>query len=126
AFFALYIVIIFLALGLGALFTVAASVMPAWLYGTLIFIVVAAIVVGVIILALAVAARIMFIPHAIMIEGLNAGAAIGRSFTLGKGSWYRILGILLFDYFVYGSLSMAMLVPVAIVAYLFGILAVGN
>src|SRR5882724_500132 len=126
AFFVLYIIVIFLALGVGALFALAASTLPPWLYGTIIFIVVAAIVVGVIILALAVAARIMFIPHAIMIEGLNAGAAIGRSFSLGKGNWYRILGILLFDYFVYGSLSMAMLVPVAIVAYLFGVLDVGN
>jgi hypothetical protein len=124
AVFVLYIVIIFVAIGLGALFAVASSSFPPWLYGTIIFIVVTALIIGVVIVALAVAARIMFIPHAIMIEGLNAGAAIGRSFSLGKGNWYRILGILLFDYFVYGSLSMAMLVPVAIVAYLMGLLEI--
>jgi len=126
AFFVLYIIVIFLALGLAALFAVAANTLPAWLYGTLIFIVVAAIVIGVLILGLAVAARIMFIPHAIMIEGLNAGAAIGRSFSLGKGNWYRILGILLFDYFVYGSISMAMLVPVGIALYLLGFFEVSQ
>ena len=126
AFFALYIALIFIGFLLALVFTVAVQALPPWLYGTLIVIIVIALAVGAAILMLVAASRIIFIPHAIMIEGLNACSAVGRSFSLGKNNWYRLLGIILFYYFVTGSIAMALLTPIAIIVYLAGLVDIGN
>src|SRR5581483_4319981 len=80
ALFALYIVVAIFAILFAFIFGAMGSALPSWLAGTIITIFVIALIVGIIIVGLAVVARLMFVPHAIMIEGLNAGAALGRSF----------------------------------------------
>jgi len=126
AFFALYIVLVVVAILLSVVFAALASAVPGWVLGTFVTLVIIAAAAGLFVLALAVIARLMFIPHAIMIEGLNAGSALSRSFNLGKGNWYKVLGITLFDYFVTFSTAMAFFVIVLLIAYLVGLFTITN
>jgi hypothetical protein len=68
-------------------------------------------------------ARIVFIPHAIMIEGCGAGAALTRAMSLGAKNWHRVLGILAFSYFASWSLVAAVLTPLLVGLWLTGYLS---
>lgn len=64
--------------------------------------------------------RLVFIPHAIMIEGCSGGAALARSMSLGARNWNRVLAILAFSYFASWSLAAAVLAPVLLLLWLSG------
>lgn len=70
-----------------------------------------------------VIARVVFIPQAIMIEGGNAATAVGRAMILGGRNWNRVLGILLFSYFVSYSITAAVVVAFALPLWLTGYLS---
>jgi len=61
---------------------------------------------------LLLAARIVFVPGALMIEGRSAVGAFGRSFQLGGGrTWLRLGLIALFSYFVNLAVFFALVEP---------------
>jgi hypothetical protein len=69
-----------------------------------------------------VAARVVFLPQIVMIEGQSAGNALGRAIRLGKGNWYRVGAIALFTYFVSLSLLAAFTFPMLTALYFSGVL----
>src|SRR5262249_7196957 len=72
-------------------------------------------------LILLVAARVVFVPDALMIEGRSAAAAFGRAFQLGGGrTWYRLGMIAIFSYFVSLATFMALLEPLLLIFWING------
>ncbi|HEX8183262.1 MAG TPA: zinc ribbon domain-containing protein, partial [Blastocatellia bacterium] len=67
-------------------------------------------------------ARIIFLPHVVMIEGQSAGSAVGRAMRLGGRNSLKVGAILLFTYFVSLSLMAALTLPVLAGLYLAGLL----
>jgi hypothetical protein len=86
--------------------------MPQWLGVALLIIFSLLAVAAGVALVLIVAARVVFLPQVLMIEGMSAGSSLGRSISLGQGNWYRVGAILLFTYFVSLSLLAALTLPV--------------
>src|SRR5262249_17254280 len=113
AFFVLGVVFVVLFMGLAFLVGLgSAAGLPPWLG------VIATAVFGfgsVLLFAalmLLVAARVVFVPDALMIEGRSAAAAFGRAFQLGGGrTWYRLGMIAIFSYFVSLATLTALLEP---------------
>ncbi|MEW6128373.1 MAG: zinc-ribbon domain-containing protein [Acidobacteriota bacterium] len=101
----------------------ASSGIPAWLAGLFAGIV-ALVVIGLGIGAmLVVLSRVVFLPQIVMIEGQSPGQAISRAMQLGKGNWYKVGAILLFNYFISLSLLTAITLPVMLVLYFADILS---
>jgi hypothetical protein len=98
----------------------AGTGMPPWLGVALLIIFSLLAVAAGIALFLIVAARIIFLPQVLMIEGMTAGSSLGRSISLGQGNWYRVGAILLFTYFVSLSMLAALTLPVILGIELFG------
>jgi hypothetical protein len=127
AFSVLYFAFILLALlallimGLvgGAVSTAQA---PRWFVGTIITLTVLAVVAAGIFVLLVVISRIIFMPQVIMIEGLNAGQAVGRAIKLGAKNWFKVGAVVAFIYFVSVSLLASLTLPVLAVLYLLGYL----
>jgi hypothetical protein len=90
----------------------ASTAMPQWLGVALLIVFSLVAVAGGVCLFLIVAARIIFLPQVLMIEGMSAGSSLGRSISLGQGNWYRVGAILLFTYFVSLSMLAALTLPV--------------
>jgi hypothetical protein len=101
---------------------IAASGLPQWIATVMLVITLVVAVAGTIFLVLIVAARLIFLPLVVMIEGESAGNALGRAKRLGKGNWYRVAGISAFTYFVSFSLLSALTLPVLAGLYLAGVL----
>jgi len=121
----LYVVFSIVVVGLVLVTSVLAGVMtamqlPQWVTITLFVILALAVLAALIFLACQIAARVIFLPQIVMIEGESAGSAIGRAFRLGKGNWYRVGAILLFTYFVSLSLLSALMLPLLAGLYLAG------
>jgi hypothetical protein len=99
----------------------AAAGMPNWISGTIVTIVVlAAVALGIFIILLVVS-RFIFMPQIMMLEGLKAGAALGRAVRLGGGNWYKVGAIGLFTYFISLSLLAALTLPMIAVMELLGV-----
>ena len=107
-FFAVFMVV---ALVIGV---TATAGMPQWLGVALLIIFSLLAVAAGIALFLIVAARVVFLPQVLMIEGMTAGSSLGRSISLGQGNWYRVGAILLFTYFVSLSMLAALTLPVIV------------
>ena len=90
----------------------AGAGMPPWLGVALLIIFSILAVAGGVALLLIVAARVVFLPQVLMIEGLSAGSSLGRAISLGQSNWYRVGAILLFTYFVSLSMLAALTLPV--------------
>ena len=114
--FALFLIV---ALIVGA---VAAAQLPQWVATvTLTLSVIVAVALGLLLICV-VAARVVFLPQIVMIEGESAGNALGRAMRLGKGNWYRVAAIVVFTYFVSLSLLAAITLPVFFGLYMSGML----
>lgn len=101
----------------------AASGIPAWL-AALFAGLLAAVVIGLgIAVMLMVASRVIFLPQVVMIEGQSPGQALGRAMQLGKGNWYKVGAILLFNYFISLSLLTAITLPVLAALYFTDVLS---
>jgi hypothetical protein len=95
----------------------AASGIPAWLAGLFAGLF-ALIIIGLgIAVMLVVASRVIFLPQVVMIEGQSPGQALGRAMQLGKGNWYKVGAIILFNYFISLSLLTAITLPVLAILY---------
>ncbi|MFY9608626.1 MAG: hypothetical protein WAU45_08450 [Blastocatellia bacterium] len=97
-----------------------AAQLPQWATITLVVIVTLAFLAAAIFLVCQIVARVVFMPHVVMIEGESAGSALARAIRLGKGNWHRVGAILLFTYFVSLSILSAMTLPVLAGLYLAG------
>lgn len=123
AYIAVAIVVFLLIMVVGLIIgAIGASGLPAWIATVMLVITVVVAVAGIIFLVLIVAARLIFLPMVVMIEGESAGNALGRAMRLGKGNWYRLAGISAFAYFVSFSLLSALTLPVLAGLYLAGVL----
>lgn len=123
AYFAVAIVIfvIFLAVALivGA---IGAAQLPPWISTVILTLtIIVAVALGLLLICV-VAARVVFLPQIVMIEGESAGNALGRAIRLGKGNWYRVAAIVVFTYFVSLSLLAALTLPVFFGLYLAGMM----
>ena len=107
-FFAVFMVV---ALMIGL---TAGAGFPPWLGVVLLVLFSLLAVAGGVALFLIVAARVVFLPQVLMIEGMSAGSSLGRSISLGEGNWYRVGAILLFTHFVSLSLLAALTLPVLV------------
>jgi hypothetical protein len=114
-----FVMFLLVALIVGA---VAAAQMPQWVATVALTITVLVAVAASILLILVVAARVVFLPQVVMIEGESAANALGRAIRLGKGNWYRVGAIVIFTYFVSFSLLAALTLPVLVGLYLAGIM----
>ena len=104
------------AIGLGA-----ATGLPPWLGATVSAILIIGAVLLFLSLVLVMAARVVFVPCAAMIEGRSAAAAFGRAFQLGGGrTWYRLGMIAVFSYFVSLSILAALVEPLLVVFWING------
>jgi hypothetical protein len=118
--FSIVLVILVMIVGVIAGLTSAAA-LPRWVAGGIFTIVVlAAISLGLFII-LHVVSRFVFLPQALMIEGLKAGNAFGRATRLGGGNWHKLGAILLFTYFISFSLLAALTEPLLAVLGYFGL-----
>jgi hypothetical protein len=117
------IIILFLALIVGAIIGVIVALgMPQWAVTSItVAIVLVAIAAGLFIVSMLVA-RIIFLPHVVMIEGQSAGSAIGRAISLGRKNSFKVGAILMFTYFVSLSLMAALTLPVLAGLFLTGFL----
>lgn len=121
----LYIIFSVVAYGLAAAVVLLAWVsssakLPTWLAATVIVILAVAALAGGIIALLMALARFMFLPQVVMIEGLSAGAALGRAIKLGAKNWYRIGAVFLFTTLIQMSLLEAFLLPLGLALYFAG------
>ena len=66
-----------------------------------------------------VAVRLMFAPCVIMLEGTGVLASVGRSWRLTKGTFWRLLGIMLLTVILVGALVGILSVPFSMVSGLF-------
>jgi hypothetical protein len=115
----LFVLILIASLLIGV---ITAAQLPQWVtVVTLTITVIVAVAAGLLLICV-VTARLIFIPQIVMIEGESAGNAIGRAIRLGKGNWYRVAAIMLFTYFINGSLLAALTLPVLFGLYLAGVL----
>jgi len=109
-FFVLFMVLAF-SIGLGS-----QTGLPAWLGATISTILIVGSILVFLSLILLVAARVVFVPCAAMIEGRSAAAAFGRAFQLGGGrTWYRLGMIGAFSYFVSLSILAALVEPLLVI-----------
>jgi hypothetical protein len=127
-----------IAAGIGVAFFVVASVvsmafimvaaifvaigLPTWLNTLVVVLAIISAAAIVVIAALSILSRFVFMPQIVMIEGESAGGALGRAFRLGGKNWYRVGAIILFTYFVTYSLKMALTLPMLGVLQLAGLL----
>lgn len=101
---------------------IAAARLPQWIATVaLVLLVIVAVALSLLLISM-VAARVVFLPQIVMIEGQSAGNALGRAIRLGKGNWYRVAAIALFTYFVSMSLLAAFSLPVLTALYFWGVL----
>jgi hypothetical protein len=101
----------------------AASGIPAWLAGLFAGLL-ALVVIGLgIAVMLVVASRVIFLPQVVMIEGQSPAQALGRAMQLGKGNWYKVGAIILFNYFISLSLLTAITLPVLAALYFADVLS---
>lgn len=123
AYIAVAIVLFILIMAVGLIVgAIAASGLPQWIATVILVITVIVVVAAVLLLVCVVAARLVFLPQVVMIEGEPAGNALGRAIRLGKGNWYRVGAISAFTYFVSFSLLSALTLPVLAGLYLAGVL----
>src|SRR5262249_5621576 len=116
--------VVFVVLFMGLAFVVglgSAAGLPTWLGA----IASAVLIIGSMLLfaalTLLVAARVIFVPTALMIEGRSAAAAFGRAFQLGGGrTWYRLGMIAVFSYFVSLATLAALLEPLLVIFWMNG------
>ncbi len=128
ALFVLYIlfsIVLFVAiLIMGVIIGLTASAqMPRWLASTIIVITVLVVLALGIFVLLLILSRIAFLPQVVMIEGQRVGNALGRAIRLGAKNWYKVGAIVLFIYFVSGSLLAALTLPVLAGIHLLGLLS---
>jgi hypothetical protein len=109
------LVVVFFVMFMGLAFVVglgSAAGLPTWLGAILSGILILGSVLLFVALVLLVAARVVFVPNALMIEGRSAGGAFGRAFQLGGGrTWYRLGMIGAFSYFVNIATFFALVEP---------------
>jgi hypothetical protein len=117
--FVLFLLIMVVGLIIGA---IASSGLPQWIATTMLIVTVVVAVAAILFLVSIVAARLVFFPQVVMIEGESAGNALGRAMRLGKGNWYRVAAIAAFTYFVSLSLFSALTLPLLVALYLADVL----
>lgn len=117
--FVLFLLMMAVGLIIGA---IASSGLPQWIATVMLIVTVVVALAAVLFLVCIVAARLVFLPQVVMIEGESAGNAVGRAIRLGKGNWYRVAAIGAFTYFVSISLFSALTLPVLAALYLAGVL----
>lgn len=105
------LIVVFSAIALSA-------VAPVWLTGT--FIVGVLTVTGLLAIWIFffLAARVAYVPQALLVEGKGIGASIGRSFSLAKGNVRRLMAMAIFTSFATNSALMILIVPLGWIAYL--------
>lgn len=116
----LFVIFLLVALIVGV---IAAAGLPQWVATVALIVTVIVALALSLLLICVVAARVVFLPQIVMIEGQSAGNALGRAIRLGKGNWYRVGAIALFTYFVSLSLLAAFTLPVATALYFSGVLS---
>lgn len=123
AYFIVGIVLVLFTMAVGLIIgAIASSGLPQWITTVLLIVIVVGSVAVVLFLVCIVAARLVFLPQIVMIEGESAINAVGRAGRLGKGNWYRVAAIAAFTYFVSISLFSALTLPVLAALYLSGVL----
>lgn len=70
--------------------------------------------------------RIYFAMPAIVLERLKVGQALGRSWRLTRGSWWRLFGIILLANILVGIISNLLSMPFGVAAFIPAILADGE
>ena len=117
ALMALYMVAIILVFGSLAFM----QVLPGWLGAIIAGIgMIAAIAIGLIIFFM-LAARVAYVPQALLVEGKTVFASIGRSLTLASGNVRRLMAMALFTTFATYSALMLLIIPLGWYAYLNGV-----
>ncbi|MDQ5844190.1 MAG: hypothetical protein M3539_02720 [Acidobacteriota bacterium] len=117
AFFAWYIVVIFITLGAVFLGQWA----PVWIsaiIGVVGFLAGTSIAVW---LFFFMAGRIAYVPQVMLVEGKRVFESVSRSFTLAKGNVRRLMGMTLFIIFATYSALMILVIPLGWYGYLNGI-----
>ena len=115
----LFVLILVVGLIIGV---IAVAGLPQWVATVIMILTVLVALAISIFLICFVAARVVFLPQIVMIEGESAGNALSRAIRLGKGNWYRVGAIILFTYFVSLSLLSALTLPVLAALYMYGVL----
>jgi hypothetical protein len=122
--FGVVLVIAFFVLFMGLAFLVglgSALGLPPWLGALVSFLVMLASAFLFVAIGLLMAARIIFVPDALMIEGRSSTAAFGRAMQLGGGrTWYRLGMIVLFTYFINLAVLTALMEPLGIAFWMNG------
>lgn len=67
------------------------------------------------------AARVAYVPQAILVEGRGVFSAIGRSFSLASGNVKRLMAMTLFTFFATYSALMLLIIPLGWYGYLNGV-----
>lgn len=112
-----YIATVVFVIGAVALVQIA----PGWFAALVGIIVTMGLTFGALWLAALAASRVACVPQVMLVEGRDVFGAIGRSFTLGRGSVRRLLAMALFGWFGAYSALMILIIPLGWYAYLHGI-----
>ncbi|MFL6276155.1 MAG: hypothetical protein ACJ74G_13285 [Blastocatellia bacterium] len=125
--FGVYMVLVFVVIALALVIGLAGGLiasmhLPQWVIILLMVIVILLAIAAALFAISFILARIVFMPQVLMIEGETVGSALGRAVKLGKGNWHRVLGIVLFTYFISLSLMGAMSITAGAILYLTGFL----
>jgi hypothetical protein len=73
------------------------------------------VIVGMVVLLLVFVTRLYFVPQAVMLEGLRARAALGRSWRVVSGSTLRVLGFSLFFGLLIGVVSLLLEIVISLI-----------
>lgn len=108
----------FIIIGLGTF--ALAQVAPVWM--TITVAVIGFLVTGLLALWLFffLAARVAYVPQALLVEGKGITASISRSFSLARGNVSRLMAMTIFTSFATNSALLILIVPLGWIAYLVG------
>jgi hypothetical protein len=103
-FYVVFIIIVFIAVGVGQMLPSSIVVLVGVIGGI-------AAVVGATILFFLLAGRMAYVPQAMLVEGRTVGSAIGRSFSLASGNVRRLMAMTIFTSFATYSALAILIVP---------------
>ena len=117
AFFAFYMVSIFMGLGIMGV----AQVAPIWMTALVGVVGVTAGIVVALWLFFFMAGKVAYVPQVMLVEGLRVFESVGRSFSLAKGNVRRLMAMTFFITFATYSALMLLVIPLVWYAYFNGI-----
>jgi hypothetical protein len=117
----LYFIVIILFVVYMALAMAVSSSLPYWVQAAA-NVIFGVLLVSIVILgALLLYSRIVYVPQVLMVEGKGVYAAVSRSFALAGGESMRIGALILFWFYVAWSLLLLLLVPLNFYGYWAGV-----